>query len=1095
MALHVALHHRTVYRYDRPVTLSPHLVRLRPASHARTAITAYSLTVEPERHFCNWQQDPHGNRLARLVFPKSSDHLIIEVDLVAHLVTVNPFDFFLDDGVERWGFAYTRAQSDNLRLYLRRQAAGPRLRTYLAGLPLREEGTVDRLVAINRAIQQDIAYLVRMEPGVQTCEQTLGLRSGSCRDSAWLLVQVLRHLGLAARFVSGYLIQVVADQKPLDGPEGTTRDFTDLHAWAEVYLPGAGWVGLDPTSGLLCGEGHIPVACTATPADAAPIDGGFTFAKRSPRDKVSCDFQVEMAVTRIDDHPRATKPYREDQWQAIRAIGRRIDDDLIAQDVRLTQGGEPTFVSADDIDGAEWTSAALGPRKRVLADELLRRLHRRFAPGGVLHHGQGKWYPGESLPRWAFTCWWRKDGQPLWHEPALLADERAPRGHTAIEAEAFARALSKRLTVGDQHLIPGYEDLYYYAWRERRLPANVSPEDSRLDDAEERDRLFRIFDRGLGGVTGWTLPLRRWEGAWQTGPWFLRREHLFLLPGDSPMGYRLPLDSLPWVPEDQRLQDAERDPLEQRPALPSRRRLAQAPGQEPRDIAADDGDHMRTALCVEARGGILHIFLPPVSLAEDWCDLIAAIEDTAATTGLAVQLEGYGAPRDPRLRSFAVTPDPGVIEANVHPAETWDELEDITFGLYQDARDTRLRSEKFDLDGRHTGTGGGNHVTFGGPTPADSPFLRRPDLLRSLLGYLHNHPSLTYLFCGAFVGATSQAPRPDEARSDTAYELEQGLRLLDGIGDGPVPPWIADRILRNLLVDVTGNTHRSQVSIDKLFAPETASGRLGLVELRALEMPPDPKMALCQFALLRGLVSSFWRRPYRAPLARWGTGLHDRWMLPWFLREDLDEVIDDLRQSGYAFDRGWFDSQDDFRFPVYGRMDARGVEVELRHALEPWEVLGEEPAGGGTVRYVDSSMERLQVLVRGADPGRWIVACNGIQVPLRRANADTALAGVRYRAWQPPACLHPTVGVHAPLVFDLVDTWSGRSVAGCRYHVAHPGGRSYDRFPVNAFEAEARRMARFEPFGHSPGAIMPRSARPNPEFPMTLDLRRESVLA
>ena len=294
------------------------------------------------------------------------------------------------------------------------------------------------LVRLNQQLQREIRYLVRMEPGIQTPDETLEQACGSCRDTGWLLVQILRHLGLAARFASGYLIQLVADVKSLDGPAGPERDFTDLHAWAEVYLPGAGWVGFDPTSGLLAGEGHIPLACTADPGNAAPVIG-FT-------DPCNVEFSFAMSVTRVHEDPRVTKPYSEAQWEAIESLGRRVDRDLAKHDVRLTQGGEPTFVSIDDMEGPEWNYAASSPKKRELAETLLRRLADSFASGGFLHIGQGKWYPGEPLPRWALGVYWRTDGKPLWRDRTLIADTRARRAQpTSRLAQRFAATLATNL--------------------------------------------------------------------------------------------------------------------------------------------------------------------------------------------------------------------------------------------------------------------------------------------------------------------------------------------------------------------------------------------------------------------------------------------------------------------------------------------------------------------------------------------------------------------------------------------------------------------------------------------------------------------------
>jgi len=1103
MAIRVAINHKTEYRYDRLVQLSPHLMRLRPAAHSRTPVHSYSFKVHPEPHFINWQQDPLGNFLARVVFPQKTRLLSIEVDLVAEMVVINPFDFFLEQSAEHYPFRYEPQLARELTPFLEIREDGPQLRKWLSGVDRSRQQTNDFLVELNRRLQRDIRYNIRMEPGIQTCEETLGKGIGSCRDTGWLLVQILRHLGLAARFVSGYLIQLTADQKSLDGPSGPEQDFTDLHAWAEVYVPGAGWLGLDPTSGLFAGEGHIPLACTPDPVSAAPVTGGFA-------GEAEVDFYFHNEVRRIHEDPRVTKPYTDAQWSAICDLGHRVDQELRDADVRLTMGGEPTFVSIDDMDGAEWNIAALGQRKRELAGELLRRLQQRFAPGGALHYGQGKWYPGEPLPRWALACFWRDDGVPVWHDPRWLADERRDYGYGAEQALQFAGTLCGYLRVDSEHLRAGYEDVFYYLWKEGTLPVNVDVLDSKLEDRQERARLRRLFERGLDKVTGYALPLKWQEqrdaGAWRSGAWTLRRGHLFLLPGDSPMGYRLPLDSLTWIAAAERDLEPEPSTFEQRPPLgdvygevaqryssligapPPRPDFhEQVPDALRAEVAADDG-LIHTALCVEPRDGRLYVFMPPLLRLEHYLDLLSCIEATAARLEMPVVIEGYEPPQDDRLRRLAITPDPGVIEVNVQPAHDWDELETITGALYEEARLTRLGTEKFMLDGRHTGTGGGNHVTIGGPTPADSPMLRRPDLLQSLVTYWQHHPGLSYLFSGMFVGPTSQAPRVDEARDDSLYELEIAFRQIPG---GEVPaPWLVDRLLRNLLIDVTGNTHRAEFCIDKLYSPERASGRLGLVEFRAFEMPPHARMSLVQMLLLRALIARFWKQPYRRRPLRWGSELHDRFMLPHYVWEDLRDVICELQAVGYPLKLEWFAPFLEFRFPHYGRISHQDIELELRAAIEPWHVMGEEVTSQGTARFVDSSVERLQVRVNGMIDGRHAVACNGRRVPLRpTGRKGEFVAGVRYKAWQPPSGLHPNIGVHAPLVFDILDTWNGRSIGGCTYHVAHPGGRHYEAFPVNANEAEARRIARFWEHGHSPGSLQVPVEERSLEYPYTLDLR------
>jgi uncharacterized protein (DUF2126 family)/transglutaminase-like putative cysteine protease len=1098
LSIHVALNHVTSYRYDRRVELSPQIVRLRPAPHCRTPILSYSLRVAPRNHFVNWQQDPQSNHLARLVFPDRVHELRFEVDLVAEMSVYNPFDFFLEPQAERLPFEYEAWQRHELQPFLAKEPVEPRFAEYLAAIPRRYERTVDFLVDVNRQVQQDIRYVVRLDPGVQTKEETLTRASGSCRDSTWLLVQLLRHLGLAARFVSGYLVQLVPDVRALEGPVGAEKDFTDLHAWCEVYLPGAGWIGLDPTSGLLAGEGHIPLACTPDPVSAAPISGGV--------DECEVEFEHLMSVQRIHESPRVTKPYSDAQWRRIVDLGHVVDEDLRRLQVRLTMGGEPTFVSTQDRDGAEWNTTALGPTKRTIAAELLFRLKAHHAANGFVHFGQGKWYPGETLPRWALGCYWRADGEPTWGDPTLFADERTNYGYGPAEAERFMRALAARLEVSDTFVQPGYEDVWYYLWRERRLPVNVDPFDARLEDEQERDRLRRVFGQGLAKVVGYALPLAPANGEgrarWRSGPWFLRSERMYLLPGDSAMGYRLPLDSLPWVSPEEYPYIFVHDPADVRPPLPvyeSLRARAEprlrVAGQVEREAERTPAPFQsapwiaRRALCVEPRNGILYVFLPPLAALEDYLALVAAVEATAAQERTPILLEGYPPPGDERLRQFQITPDPGVIEVNVQPAGSWDELVEQTTTLYEEAHQTRLTSEKFMLDGRHTGTGGGNHFVLGGATPSDSPFLRRPDLLRSLVSYWHNHPSLSYLFSGLFVGPTSQAPRLDEARHDSVYEMEIAFAHMPERDDLTMP-WLVDRLFRNLLVDVTGNTHRAEFCIDKMFSPDTAAGRRGLLEMRAFEMPPHPRMSLAQQLLVRSLVARFWREPYEERLTRWGTELHDRFMLPYFVQLDLEDVLDELARRGYALEREWFDPHLEFRFPTFGEAAARGIHVSLRQAIEPWHVLGEEGAAGGTARYVDSSVERLQVLARGLTGERYVVTCNGRPLPLHPTGRNgEAVAGVRYRAWQPASCLHPTIPVHAPLTFDIVDTWMERSLGGCQYHVAHAGGRNYEQFPVNSYEAESRRLARFSRTGHTPGHVVVAAPVRSREFPYTLDMR------
>lgn len=1074
MSIKVALEHRTSYTFDRPVRVYPHVVRLRPAPHCRTPVDAYSLRIEPDEHFINWQQDAVGNFLARLVFPTPTRRLTITVGLIADLKVINPFDFFIEDWAETWpaqGLTYPKELADDLEPYLRPvdedgdgSGPGKLVRSWLDNFSVADgTRTIDLLVALNRAVNADVAYSVRMEPGVQTPDHTLRTGVGSCRDSAWLLVSILRQLGLAARFVSGYLVQLASDVEALDGPSGPAADFTDLHAWAEVYIPGAGWIGLDPTSGLFAGEGHIPLAATPQPASAAPITGG-----TEPCESV---LEFSNTVTRIHEDPRVTLPYTDEAWHTICEVGRRVDERLAAADVRLTIGGEPTFVSVDDQVAEEWTTAADGPHKRRRASDLAARLKAEWAPGGLIQRGQGRWYPGEPLPRWQIALYWRTDGRPLWTDDTLLADPWAD-GSAPVDGEAgyhLLAGVADGLELPPSQVRPAYEDPLHRLATKARQPDGdpVDPADDLAPDTPAgRAALLARLDESVTAPAAFVLPVhRRADGlGWASADWRLRRGRIVLLPGDSPAGLRLPLDSISWRPPRPTF-DA--DPQAAGEGLPPESGSA---------VVEDPDTAPPTAMVAEVRGGLLHLFMPPTEALEHFVDLVARVEAAAAKAGCPVVIEGYDPPPDPRLRSTTITPDPGVIEVNVAPTASFAEQREQLETLYEQARLARLSTESFDVDGTHGGTGGGNHITLGGVTPADSPLLRRPDLLVSLLTYWQRHPSLSYLFAGRFVGTTSQAPRVDEGRAEALYELEiafaEIIRLAGPFGGNAPRPWMIDRALRHLLTDITGNTHRAEFCIDKLYSPDSPRGRLGLLELRGFEMPPHLRMAMVQSLLVRSLVAWFWDEPLRAPLIRHGANLHGRYLLPHFLIHDIADVAADLRAHGIAFETSWLDPFTEFRFPRIGTAVFDGVEIELRGAIEPWNTLGEEATATGTARYVDSSVERIQIRIIGADRHRYVVTVNGYPVPLLATdNPDIHVGGVRFKAWQPPSALHPTISTDVPLQFELVDLTTGTSRGGCTYHVAHPGGRAYDEPPVNAVEAEARRARRFEATGFTPGKL------------------------
>lgn len=1070
MAIQVALHHRTEYRYNRDVALGPQVIQLRPAPHAQTPILSYAMHVEPVEHTLRWQFDSLGNHVARVLFHEKTDRFVTEVDLVADLTPINPFGFVLDPGYALFPFQYSTELARDLEPYRSVDGAGPLLRAFVADLQQPAQPTISVLVALNQRICNEVQYTTRLEHGVQSCEETLQRRSGSCRDSAWLLVQVCRQMGLAARFVSGYLIQLAGGAQQPGEMSAVAADRADLHAWAEVFLPGGGWIGMDATSGLLTAEHHIPLACAPTPAQTAPVSGTVEPAE--------VDFSFAMSIRRVNEAPDLARPYTEDEWQEVRRVAHLVDQDLLAHDARFTMGGEPTFVGMDETESLQWNFEALGPLKRTLGLALVRGLRERTAPGGLLHLGQGKWYPGEALPRWAFFCLSRTDGIPVWEDPALFATEGQQPPSTDTDAMRFVRSLTRRLQVDARDVLTAIE-----------------PGESDGGDVP----------------SGYVLPLRRRQTRgqlfWSSQLWFDRLPHLVLSPGDSPIGYRIPVDAMPWVAPDKLVYELEDGSTG--PASDGVVKLSDRPARRPElfdlepvpdplsaipEGAEDASVLIRPSLCVQVREGVLHVFVPFVPVLADYLDLLAAIEETSQRLQLPVWIEGYPPPVDPRMRSFGLTPDPGVLEINLPPTSQWDDLEELNALLADEASRHRLIPGKFAYDGSHLATGGGFHITIGGPSVAESPVLRRPDLLRSMISFWQNHPSLSYLFAGMYVGPTSQYPRVDEARTDALYELEMSFSHMP---DHDCPPYILDGLFRNLLVDVTGNTHRAEFCIDKLYPPEGAGLRLGLVELRAFEMPPHYQMGLLQMLLVRALVSLFWNRRFQGDLVRWGTALHDRFMLPHFVQRDFAEVIAHLHRYGYDLQASWFTPHFEFRFPKIGALSVDGVELELRQALEPWNVLAEETTAGGTGRSVDSSLERMQVKLSGSMvDSRYVVVCNGRRVPLHPTGAPgESVAGIRYRARRLSAALHPTIPVHTPLTFTLVDTWTGRSVGQCTYFAGPPDGTVHDTRPADAEVARARRLERFV-ISSTPGepVVLPPDER-NLVYPMTLDLRWPTLIA
>jgi len=1059
MGIKVALKHRTTYRYETAITLGPHSIQLRPAFHCRTPIASYSLDISPANHILNWQLDPHQNRLARVIFQTRTNELLVDVNLVADLSPINPFDFVLEPGVVGYPFSYSEALAADLQLYLACEPPGTRVLSFLNKFKCKSEGTIPFLLDLTRAIKDEINYEARLTPGIQSCEETLRIQTGSCRDTAWLLVQILRNLGIASRFVSGYLIQLAAEASDSLGSRGTPKvDSADLHAWVEVFLPGAGWIGLDPTSGMVAAEGHIPLVCTPSASQAAPVFG--------TAELVSTDFSYHIEVNRLDEVGSPSRPFSEEEWQSIQQVALSVDTELIASDVRLTMGGEPTFISVDDAESPQWNIDALGAQKRTSGQALIERLRARMLHGALLHYGQGKWYPGEPIPRWALSCYWRTDGIPIWEDVNLVAREGHNYGFQAAHALRFINALTRRLQVSAENVLPAFDP----------TPESTEP-------------------------AGYVLPIRRRqpEGQlrWSSQLWFPHPERLVLFPGDSAIGYRIPTESMPWVAPDELTYEFDAPPFDEKVKLPLSvprhlERFHVVPEPDSLPAVMRDADTVpeliRPSLCVQAREGRMHVFLPYAPILSDYLDLVAAVEDTARNLNMPVWVEGYPPAGDPRLKAFSVVPDPGVLEINLPPASNWHELEQINTVLDQEARKIGLTTEKFNIDGGHLPTGGGCHIVVGGATLNDSPILRRPHLLQSMVTFWQNHPSMSYLFSGTYVGPTSQSPRVDEARLDALYELEVAFRH---IPDSDCPPFIVDGLFRNLLADVTGNTHRAEFCVDKLFPPEGLGLQLGLLELRAFEMAPNVRMTLLQMLLIRALVCAFWKSPYSTGFIRWGSALHDRFMLPSAIKNDLAEVLALLRGAGFAFEDKWFASQFEFRFPKIGSVSADGVELELRRALEPWNVLPEETVSGRTVRSVDSSLERIQVRLTGLPhDSRYVVSCNGRRVPLQKTSeSGEAVGAVRFRARRLSVTLHPTIPVHAPLVFNLIDSFTGCSIAECVYHVTPPDGKLYTSRPANVAEAEARRQERFLVSAPARTPMAVPVDETNPVFPATLDLR------
>jgi len=1056
----ISLNHQLKYTYSRSIILGPHIIGLRPVPYCRTPIESYKLKISPSEHYLTWLQDVYGNYLAKVNFPHKTHYLKVEVDIIAQLQPINPFNFLLEDYAVNYPFTYPPELAKQLIPFLEITEESNLLQAWVENHRKQDIYTTNFILELNQQLAQEINYQIRLEEGIQTGEETLTKKIGSCRDTAWLFVQILRSYGIAARFVSGYLIQLAPDILPLEDPKAPEMDRGDLHAWTEVFLPGAGWIGLDPTSGFLAAEGHIPLVCTPEPVGASPVRG-----TTEP-----CESQLDFSVTvsRYQETPRVTKPYTEMQWEKINSLGKTVETSLQHLEVGLTMGGEPTFVSLNDYEHPQWRFEAMGDEKRKLAGNLLLALQGKLTQNGsLLHYGIGKLYPGETVPRWALGCYWRRDGVSIWGDRSFLAEDGKNYGYTPENGRVFLEHLVKYLGVNPDCIVTAYEKgieaiagyvlpLLTVSHNEELCwsSCNWSFPDNKL---YSKERVDQDLDKGL-------KPLVSSHNS------NILSCLLYLLPGDAEIGLRLPLDTIDWG---ELVQEAYAT-------------INHPPIRASETLHLSPPNSIRIALTVEAKQGSIHLFIPPFSNVRSFLDLISAIENTATELRIPVVVGGYPPPVNSGIEGFQITPDPGVIEVNIHPASNWDELVKINNTLYETARECGLGTEKYLLDGRPVSTGGGAHITLGGKTPGESPILRRPDLLRSLISYVQNHPSLSYAFSGLFVGPTSQSPRLDEGKHDCLSELEIAFQYLKP----GTPPEVVDCLLRNLLVDVTGNSHRTEFCIDKLFPGKNPAKQLGLLELRGFAMSPHPQMALLQMLLIRALVAWFWEKPYTHPLIRWGARKRDKFMLPYYLQEDLRGVVRDLEGVGYSFELEWFEPFFAFRFPYLGEIHRNGVHLELIIAAEPWPVLGEEITSGGTFRTVDNSTERIQVRLRGSSE-RYVVMCNQRQVPLNPTGIVGEYVGaVRFQARQRfEGINHPAFTAQSEIFLEIVDTWSEKSLGGCTYYVNPPNGSVYQQFPVNRREAESRMVERFVPMGHTPGKITLTGLYFHSEYPLTLDLR------
>ncbi|GAA4454949.1 transglutaminase family protein [Novipirellula rosea] len=1123
MSMRVALSHHLSFVFHRQLNPTTLWLRLRPAPHTAAEIEAYSMKVHAEPVWLTWARDPFENHLGRLDLPEPFSRVGFDVEFIADLVPFNPFSFFVEPFANDYPFEYPEQLRKELIPYLHQEPCGDAFTGWLAGLDRTPRYLVEYLTLLNNEVHDRLKVYPSSGVKPNPLDTVIENGGGSPQDLAWVLTQSLRSLGLAARFTSGYLITLATDS---DGnvSDDDSADVARIHAWSEVFIPGAGWIGLDPSLGIFTAEHHVPLASAPDRFRTLPLVGIKEQWVESSRD--------EVKLRRLK--PRApSKLLSETHWRDIVATGRFVDETLSKQQLALCSSAEVNFIydsSAPSSESAA-TTATSTPIDREVAEQLLERLKAKWAAGGAVHIGQGEHYRGESSARWRMTCCYRTDGHPLWcNEERSASCRHGAQDVTVKDAHQFACTLANGLAVNADFVIAAHEDRLYQLWSDSSQ-LNMLPDSDELKDPLRRQRLAERLSAPQSAPTGYVLPLR-WDpirNRWSSGKWEFRRAGLFLLPGDFAMGFRLPLGSLSKLATEPDDIATEPSQFEEKALLPqiygeaSARQTVISPLQDAPEVvdSGKNGRAPRTALCVEARDNAIHVFLPPIHFVEHYVELIAVIQATAQQLQLPVVLEGYDPPQDQRLKRFVIEPDRNRVRLVLPAASSWQQQCELYETAYAEAKAVGLVPESglsednddvvhlAELDEEKVQRASSNTaLTLGGPTPSSSPFLNHPQLLRSLISYWQNHPCLSYLFSGTQIGPSGNAPRPDEGRDDALYELGIALERFP-VTDSP-HLWLPDRLLRHLLADASGNMHRAEIRVDTLYAPERQSRRLGQILLQSFTMAPISTLASLQALLVRALIAHFKRRPYAEPLVRWESQLHDRFMLPQVLWDDFNSVIRDLNESGFPLQQEWFQSIFELNFPRLGRVQIGDITLELRRAHEPWPLLAEEVTGAGIARFIDVANERLQVRLSGVIPDRYVLACNRESVPLKRGSTEGEyVAGVRYKVTQPPSTLHPTIAPVTALVFDLIDTWTSKSIGGCTYYPAAPqtwtdeagatpekvelAGREPTVPPLPAAPAPIRVSGRFEGTGSGDNAIGTPTQRLDRRFPYLLDLTKVAV--